>query len=162
MFLATLLTVAVLGNPEQTGPLAVSAPPKATAQKSKSATQKSKSVTKNQSSTRRSGGSAAKLKSPRGKGKSTQSARKSKKSSASSRPARKPRLPRHFSQLDLEDAQRQEVLKLQSRFADRIAALRRQIAQAQTERDKQLDALLKPAQKRRLKQLRDGKNARQK
>jgi transcription initiation factor TFIIIB Brf1 subunit/transcription initiation factor TFIIB len=74
-----------------------------------------------------------------------------KSASAKSPPAR---LPRYYSQLDLEDDQQQKLRELQQQFARQLADLREQIAKLQKERDDQLEAVLKPAQKRRLKELR--------
>lgn len=71
----------------------------------------------------------------------------------------KRRLPRFFSQLELDDAQQQKVQEVQGRFAQQIAQLRQQIAALQAQREVELDGVLKPAQKRLLKQLRTGQDA---
>jgi hypothetical protein len=75
----------------------------------------------------------------------------SSKTAAVGRPAT--RLPRFYSRLDLEEDQRQKLLDLQQRFAQDIAALREEITKLQQEREARLVSVLKPGQKRRLKQL---------
>lgn len=75
----------------------------------------------------------------------------SEKKAAAGRPTA--RLPRFYSQLELQEDQREKLLELQQQFAQQIAALREQITKLLKERDAQLVSVLKPGQKRRLKEL---------
>ena len=80
---------------------------------------------------------------------------KTRKTTERKVPADRPtaRLPRFYSQLELQEDQREKLLGLQQQFAQQIAALREEITKLQQEREAQLMSVLKPGQKRRLKEL---------
>jgi hypothetical protein len=63
------------------------------------------------------------------------------------------RLPRYFSQLELDDSQRDRIRQVQSEFTDKIGQLRKQIEAMEMERDRELESVLKTDQKRKLKEL---------
>lgn len=69
---------------------------------------------------------------------------------ATSRPAR---LPRFYSQLDLTDAQREKILAIQATYRAKSQKLRKQLDTVVSDRQKELARVLKPAQRKKLKQL---------
>ena len=65
------------------------------------------------------------------------------------------RLPKFFGQLDLDPKQRQKVQAVQSKFKRRQTELKRQIDRLDAQLEKDLSKLLRPEQRRKLKQLAD-------
>jgi hypothetical protein len=152
MFLTLLLSVSFALNPQTKSPDAATPTTKTTADNSPAAAT-AKSDPARAASAARPTGTSESLQSPVPVGE------KLSPQPATSLAGSKKRFPRFFSQLDLDQTQQQKVHEIQGKFAAQIAQLRQQIAQLQAEREEQLDSVLKPAQKRLLKQLRTEKDA---
>jgi hypothetical protein len=63
------------------------------------------------------------------------------------------RMPRFFSQLDLDDSQREKIRELQLTYNERIRELRKQIESIELERERDVEGVLKAEQKRKLREL---------
>ncbi|MGD9853823.1 MAG: hypothetical protein AB7U20_02635 [Planctomycetaceae bacterium] len=64
-------------------------------------------------------------------------------------------LPSHFGRLGASDSQKEKLYAIQDSYEEKIAALRKQIEQLESDRDKSMEALLTPGQKLRLQELRE-------
>ncbi|HUG92859.1 MAG TPA: hypothetical protein VML55_18605 [Planctomycetaceae bacterium] len=63
------------------------------------------------------------------------------------------RLPAYYGQVGLNDRQRETIYGLQAAYADRIEELERQLEALKAKRDQEIEAVLNPQQKTRLRQL---------
>jgi hypothetical protein len=64
-------------------------------------------------------------------------------------------LPIYFGKLGLSEPQKEKCYTIQDSYEERIAALKKQIEDLETERDQSMETLLTPGQKLRLKELRE-------
>jgi Spy/CpxP family protein refolding chaperone len=71
------------------------------------------------------------------------------------------RLPRYYAQLELADEQKQQVLEIQQRFAEREDELRRQLSDLLAQRDQELKKVLTRAQQRKLNDLQEEATAKE-
>jgi hypothetical protein len=67
---------------------------------------------------------------------------------------RRVRLPNHFAQLDLNEAQRQRIYTLQIQYGEKIEQLEAQLAALREKRDHECEAVLTGAQQRKLAEIR--------
>ena len=77
-------------------------------------------------------------------------AAQSKDPSARPRPRR---LPSYYGQVGLSDPQRERIYRLQAAYADRIDELEKQLESLKAKRDQEIEAVLTPPQKERLRHL---------
>src|SRR5262245_8356070 len=66
-------------------------------------------------------------------------------------------LPQNWSKLGLSDKQKQDVYKVQNEYMAKIDALRKQMDDLKTAEKKEMEKILTPAQKERLKEILTGK-----
>ncbi len=74
----------------------------------------------------------------------------------------KARLPKYFAQLKLDDEQRQQILEIQKKYAAQLStkqelmdATRKELDRLKKDQERDYNRVLKTAQKRRLKELRN-------
>lgn len=68
----------------------------------------------------------------------------------------KPTLPKGWSKLGLTDAQKQELYKTRARFQEQIQRLQEQLEALKAEEKTELEKILTPGQKARLKEVLEG------
>jgi len=61
------------------------------------------------------------------------------------------RLPSGFGKLDVTDTQKQKIYAIQAKYKEQIDALNKQIDELQNKRDTEIEAVLTPEQKEKLK-----------
>jgi hypothetical protein len=66
-------------------------------------------------------------------------------------------LPQNWSKLGLSDKQKQDIYKVQNDFNTKMDALRKQLDDLKAAEKKELEKVLTPAQKERLKEILTGK-----
>jgi Spy/CpxP family protein refolding chaperone len=66
-------------------------------------------------------------------------------------------LPQNWSKLGLSDKQKQDIYKVQNDYMAKIDALRKQMDDLKTAEKKEMEKILTPAQKERLKEILTGK-----
>jgi Spy/CpxP family protein refolding chaperone len=66
-------------------------------------------------------------------------------------------LPQNWNKLGLSDKQKQDVYKVQNEYRTKIDALKKQIEDLTATEKKEMEKLLTPAQKERLKEILTGK-----
>src|SRR5262245_19317090 len=66
-------------------------------------------------------------------------------------------LPQNWSKLGLSDKQKQDIYKVQNDYIAKIDALRKQMDDLRTAEKKEMEKILTPAQKERLKEILTGK-----
>lgn len=64
-------------------------------------------------------------------------------------------LPAYFGKLGMSDTQKEKVYRIQSSYEEQLNNLRKQIEQVEQKRDAEIETLLTPGQKLRLKELRE-------
>jgi hypothetical protein len=63
------------------------------------------------------------------------------------------RLPSYYGQVGLSDVQREAIYRLQEAYAEQLDALEKQLETLKNRRDQEIENVLSPAQKQRLRQL---------
>lgn len=63
------------------------------------------------------------------------------------------RLPSYYGQVGLSDAQREAIYRLQEAYAEQLDVLEKQLETLKGRRDQEIENVLSPAQKQRLRQL---------
>ena len=63
------------------------------------------------------------------------------------------RLPSYYGQVGLSDVQREAIYRLQEAYAEQLDALEQQLEALKGRRDQEIENVLSPAQKQRLRQL---------
>jgi hypothetical protein len=63
------------------------------------------------------------------------------------------RLPSYYGQVGLSDVQREAIYRLQEAYAEQLDALEKQLETLKGRRDQEIENVLAPAQKQRLRQL---------
>jgi Spy/CpxP family protein refolding chaperone len=66
-------------------------------------------------------------------------------------------LPQNWSKLGLSDKQKQDIYKVQNEYMTKIDALRKQMDDLRAAEKKEMEKVLTPAQKERLKEILTGK-----
>jgi hypothetical protein len=64
-------------------------------------------------------------------------------------------LPANYGKLGLSDEQKQKIYKLQADYKGKVETLEKQLATLKSEQKKDIEAVLTPAQKTKLKELRE-------